>query len=240
MLLFMQTTSVYAVKEMTEYLVRQKERALPTSMGDIQRRFGAIPYGWREIDIAAVAAEMIADGKITLKYAGNVIASGDKKLPDYMRRKTEIDKAIISFRVAPPVALIKKTRDFLGEYFNCGIGAIPDTENELITYIIDKFSEQRDNMDKLLSEQYARHNYPGKPIVEQGAKLCSELLLNKNDSIALLEQAIRMQDDFLDNAEDIADVLTFFRIQRPIFDKAQTLIDSISAEKNILVQNQPH
>ena len=40
-----------------------------------------------------------------------------------------------------------------------------------------------------------------------------------------------MQDDFLDNADDIADVLTFFRIQRPIFDKAQTLIDSISAEK---------
>lgn len=226
-----ETPNADAVKEMTEYLVRQKERALPTSMGDIQRRFGAIPYGWREIDIAAVAAEMIADGKITLKYAGNIIASGDKKLPDYLRRKTEIDKAIISFRIAPPVALIKKTRDFLGEYFNCGIGAIPDTENELIAYIIDKFSEQRDNMDKLLSEQYARHNYPGKLIVEQGAKLCSDLLLNKNDSIALLEQAIRLQDDFLDNADDIADVLTFFRIQRPIFDKAQTLIDSISGEK---------
>lgn len=177
-----------AVKEMIEYLVRQKERALPTSMGDIQCRFGAIPYGWHKIDIAAVAAEMIADGKITLKYAGNVITSGDKKLPDYLCRKTEIDKAIISFRIAPPVALIKKTRDFLGEYFNCGIGAIPATENELITYIIDKFSEQRDNMDKLLSEQYARHNYPGKPIVEQGAKLCSELLLNKNDSIACLNR----------------------------------------------------
>ncbi len=56
-----------AVKELTEYLVRQKERNLPTSMGDIQRRFSAIPYGWREIDIAAVAAEMIAAGKITLR-----------------------------------------------------------------------------------------------------------------------------------------------------------------------------
>lgn len=86
-------------------------------------------------------------------------------------------------------------------------------------------------MDRLLSEQYAHHNYPGKSIVEQGTKLCSDLLLHKNDSIALLEQAIRMQDDFLDNAEDIADVLIFFRVQRPIFDKAQALIDSISAEK---------
>lgn len=220
-----------AVKELTEYLVRQKERNLPTSMGDIQRRFSAIPYGWREIDIAAVAAEMIAAGKITLKYAGNVIPASDKKLPDYLRRKTEIDKAIISFRVAPPVALIKKARDFLGEYYNCGLGAIPDTENELIAYIIDKFSEQRDNLNDLLSKQYASYNYPGKAIVEQGVKLCNDLLMQKNDSIALLEQAVKMQDDFLDNAEDIADVLTFFRVQQQIFDKAQEKLDAVSAEK---------
>ncbi|SFX61047.1 BREX system P-loop protein BrxC [Ruminococcus sp. XPD3002] len=225
------TPNADAVKEMNEYLVRQKERALPTSMGDIQRRFSAIPYGWREIDIAAVAAEMIADGKITLKYAGNVIAASDKKLPDYLRRKTEIDKAIISFRVAPPVALIKKSRDFLGEYYNCGLGAIPDTENELITYIIDKFTDQRNNLNDLLSKQYANHNYPGKAIVEQGVRLCNDLLMHKNDSIALLEQAVKMQDDFLDNAEDIADVLTFFRVQQQIFDKAQEKLDAVSAEK---------
>lgn len=225
------TPNADAVKEMNEYLVRQKERALPTSMGDIQRRFSAIPYGWREIDIAAVAAEMIAAGKITLKYAGNVIPASDKKLPDYLRRKTEIDKAIISFRVAPPVALIKKARDFLGEYYNCGLGAIPDTENELIAYIIDKFSEQRDNLNDLLSKQYASYNYPGKAIVEQGVKLCNDLLMQKNDSIALLEQAVKMQDDFLDNAEDIADVLTFFRVQQQIFDKAQEKLDAVSAEK---------
>ena len=225
------TPNADAVKEMNEYLVRQKERALPTSMGDIQRRFSAIPYGWREIDIAAVAAEMIAEGKITLKYAGNVIAASDKKLPDYLRRKTEIDKAIISFRVAPPVALIKKARDFLGEYYNCGLGAIPDTENELITYMIDKFTQQRDNLNDLLSKQYANHNYPGRTIVEQGVKLCNDLLMHKNDSIALLEQAVKMQDDFLDNAEDIADVLTFFRVQQQIFDKAQDKLDAVLAEK---------
>lgn len=225
------TPNADAVKEMNEYLVRQKERALPTSMGDIQRRFSAIPYGWREIDIAAVAAEMIADGKITLKYAGNVIAASDKKLPDYLRRKTEIDKAIISFRVAPPVALIKQARDFLGEYYNCGLGAIPDTENELITYIVDKFTQQRDNLNDLLSKQYTNHNYPGKAIVEQGVKLCNDLFMHKNDSIALLEQAVKMQDDFLDNADDIANVLTFFRVQQQFFDKAQEKLDAVSAEK---------
>ncbi|WP_336595085.1 hypothetical protein [Bacteroides acidifaciens] len=55
--------------------------------------------------------------------------------------------------------------------------------------------------------------------------------MQKNDSIALLEQAVKMQDDFLDNAEDIADVLTFFRVQQQIFDKAQEKLDAVSAEK---------
>lgn len=220
-----------AVKELLQYLEMQKMKSLPTSMGDIQRRFSAIPYGWREIDIAAITAELIANGKITVKYAGNMIAAADKKMPDYLRRRTEIDKTIISFRIAPPSALIKKVRDFLGEYFNCGIGGISDSENELIEYIIDKFSSQREEFSKLLGEQYAKYNYPGKSIVEQGMKLCNELMMNKNDHIALLEKAVKMQDDFLDNSEDMADVLTFFRVQQSIFDKAKNLLDSVSSEK---------
>ena len=40
-----------------------------------------------------------------------------------------------------------------------------------------------------------------------------------------------MQDDFLDNADDIADVLTFFRVQQQIFDKAQEKLATVSAEK---------
>ncbi len=219
-----------AVREITEYLLRRKEHGLPVSMGDIQRRFSDIPYGWREIDIAAVAAKMIADGKISLKYAGKVIPASDKNLPDYLRLRTETDKAVISFRITPPVALIKKVRDFLSEYFNCGIGTVPDTENELITYITNKFTEQSESMNRLLTEQYSGHNYPGKQSVEQGVKLCGDLLVNKNDSIALMEQAVKMQDDLLDNAEDISDVLTFFRIQQQIYDKAQDKYNSVMAE----------
>ena len=49
-----------AIKELLQYLEIQKERQLPTSMGDLQKRFQAIPYGWSEIDIAAIVAELIA------------------------------------------------------------------------------------------------------------------------------------------------------------------------------------
>lgn len=57
--------------------------------------------------------------------------------------KTEIDKAIIAFKVAPPTALIKKCREFLSEYHNCTLGAIPDDEAGLIRYITEKFDTER-------------------------------------------------------------------------------------------------
>ena len=220
-----------AVKELFQYLEIQKMRHLPTSMGDIQKRYQAIPYGWREVDIAAVTAELIAVQKLQLKYGGAVIQPSDRKMTDYLRKRTEIDKAIIDFRVAPPTALIKKCREFLSEYHNCTLGAVPDDEDGLIAYIIEKFETERKELNDLLSSEYVSTPYPGKKIVENGVKLCNDLLLQKNDNIALLKKTADMQDDFLDFAEDMSDVNTFFRVQKPIFDSAGTLVELVNAEK---------
>ena len=50
-----------AAAKMEEYLEMQHRRNLPTSMADVQSRYQAMPYGWREIDIVAVAARLISD-----------------------------------------------------------------------------------------------------------------------------------------------------------------------------------
>ena len=43
-----------AAAKVEEYLEVQYMKKLPTSMDDIQSRYQAIPYGWKEIDVAAV------------------------------------------------------------------------------------------------------------------------------------------------------------------------------------------
>lgn len=220
-----------ASKELLQYLEIQKERQLPTSMGDLQKRYQAIPYGWREIDIAAIVAELIAAQKLVLKYGGTIISPSDKKIIDYLRKKTEIDKAIIAFKVAPPTALIKKCREFLSEYHNCTLGAIPDDEAGLIRYITEKFDTERAVLQGRIAKEYAFSAYPGKNVVENGIKLCEKLLAQKNDSIALLKKAVELQDDFLDFSEDISDVDTFFRIQREIFDRAKAQTEQLDTEK---------
>ena len=45
-----------ALNEISQWLELQNQKLLKTSMGDVQRRYQAIPYGWREIDIAAMIA----------------------------------------------------------------------------------------------------------------------------------------------------------------------------------------
>ncbi|MFR2438432.1 MAG: hypothetical protein ACLS8H_10510, partial [Ruminococcus sp.] len=220
-----------ASKELLQYLEIQKERQLPTSMGDLQKRYQAIPYGWREIDIAAIVAELIAAQKLVLKYGGVIISPSDKKIIDYLRKKTEIDKAIIAFKVAPPTALIKKCREFLSEYHNCTLGAIPDDETGLLRYITEKFDTECAALQGRIAKEYAFSAYPGKNVVENGIKLCEKLLAQKNDSIALLKKAVELQDDFLDFSEDISDVDTFFRVQREIFDRAKAQTEQLDTEK---------
>lgn len=56
-------------------------------MADVQSKYSAIPYGWKEIDIAAVAAQLIYSQKVTIKYAGNTIQPDDPKLPDMLRKR---------------------------------------------------------------------------------------------------------------------------------------------------------
>lgn len=221
-----------AVEEIEQYLASQDMKRLPTSMGDIQKRFSGIPYGWREIDIAAVVASLISARKVTIRFGGNVIQPTDKHIPDYLRRKGEIDKTLVSRRIAIPDSLMKKAREFLKEYFNTM--DVPTDEDGVIAYVSEQFAAERDRLQHLLDDQYGNTAYPDRAVVEHGVQLCRELLLQKKDNTALLEKMVDMEDDFLDLAEDMADVQAFFKNQKAIFDDAAALLVSLSAEGEYL------
>ena len=225
-----------AVDEVEQFLELQGMKMLPTSMGDIQHRFSAIPYGWREIDIAAVICSLIATRKVALQYSGNMIQPSDKHIPDYLRRKTEIDKTLVTRKVAISDSLMKKSREFLKEFFNTM--DVPSDEDGLITYVLDGFTAERAKLQGLLDDQYSAGAYPDKAIVENGVKLCDSLLSQKKDNTALLTKMISMEDELLDLCEDMASVLAFFKNQRPIFDEASLLLDKMTAEREYLQAEQ--
>ncbi|MDD2502612.1 MAG: BREX system P-loop protein BrxC [Clostridia bacterium] len=206
-----------AVVKMEEYLEMQYRKKLPTSMADIQSRYSGIPYGWREIDIAAVAARLIYEQKVTIKYAGSTIQPNNLKLPDMLRKKSEIGKTVIYNRVVIPAEKMKEVKEFLREYFD--VMDVPNDEDGLIKFIVDKFSMQKTHYEEL-NECYIGHTYPDHALVQSAIALMSEVLSQQKDNIALINRVIQKEDDLDDNKEAMQNVESFFKNQVKVFDDA--------------------
>ncbi len=209
-----------AAVKVEEYLEMQFRKNLPTSMADIQSRYQAIPYGWKEIDIAFVAAMLVYEQKVTIKYGGATIQPDNTKLPDMLRKKSEIGKTSIKIREHIKAAHIKAIKEFLREYFD--VMDVPDDEDGLIAFIVTKFSEQKAHYEELNS-RYTGHKYPDQALVTQGISLMNDVLSQQKDNIALIERIIKKQIDLCDNKDDLQNVEAFFKNQVSLFDTAAQL-----------------
>ena len=211
------TRNEEAANRMYEFLEMQDNRKLPTSMADIQSRYSAIPYGWREIDIAAVAAKLINTQRVTIKYAGMTIQPGDRRLPDMLRKKSEIGKTSISKRHVLSLQKMKQTREFLRVFFE--VMDVPQDEDGLIRFIVDQFTTLGQHYSEL-DARYEGHKYPDHPLVKHAIELVSDVLSQQKDNEALIARLLARQDDLDESKEDMQAVESFFSTQVDTFDRA--------------------
>lgn len=213
-----------AAVKVEEYLEMQNEKKLPTSMADIQSRYQDIPYGWKEIDIAVVVAMLIFDQKVTIKYGGETIQPDNPRLPDMLRKKSEIGKTSVSKRKVITASKMKAVKDFLREYFD--IMDVPSDEDGLVKCIIEKFEEEKSHFEEL-NHRYIGHKYPDHNLVQKSISLISGVLSQRKDNTALIDRVLNDEDDLLDNKDDIQGVEGFFKNQVNVFNSAVELLESI-------------
>lgn len=206
-----------AAAKMEEYLEMQAKKNLPTSMLDIQTRYSAIPYGWREIDIAYVAAMLIYQQKVTIKYAGATIQPDDPKLPDMLRKRTEVGKTSISKRIVVSAANMREVKEFLRDYYD--VMDVPDDEDGLIRYIVEHLEAEKAHYQSL-NQRYENHKYPDHLIVQNGIHLVEDILSQQKDNIALIQRVIDKEDALYDQHDKMAKVEDFFKNQVVLFDSA--------------------
>ncbi len=220
-----------AAAKVEEYLEMQAVKKLPTSMMDIQTRYQAIPYGWREIDVAAVVALLIHDQKVTVKYAGTTIQPSDPKLLSMLRKKSEIGKTIVSKRQSVTSANMKAARALLRDYLD--VMDVPEDEDGLVSFIVNSLENKKTTYNNL-SARYDARKYPDKPIVTRAIDLLTGILAQQKDNIALISELIRKQDDLLDSKEDMQKVESFFKSQVQVFDAACKMLDDLHNELDYL------
>ena len=206
-----------AAAKIAEYLQMQDNKRIAVSMADIQSRYQAKPYGWKEIDIAAVVAMLIFQQKVTLKYMGETVQPNNPRLPELLRKRTEVGKVQISIRKSPPAQKMKDATKILREYFN--LMNVAGDEDGLIRQIIDLFNSKKEHYDSLLA-RYSNHKYPDKLLVVRAGKLMDEVLSQRKDNIALINCIIDKEEDFDDLSEALDKVESFFKNQVNVFDAA--------------------
>ncbi|MBM6924220.1 BREX system P-loop protein BrxC [Hydrogenoanaerobacterium saccharovorans] len=220
-----------AAAKIEEYLEMQAMKNLPTSMADIQSRYSAIPYGWKEIDIAAVVARLIYDQKVTIKYAGSTIQPDNPKLPDMLRKKSEIGKTSISKRQMIAATKMRAVKELLREYFD--VMDVPDDEDGLVAFVVQKFGELKDHYTELKS-RYEGHKYPDQSLVAASIEQMDKVLCQRKDNIALIDAILKEEDNLFDNKEKMQRVEGFFKNQVQVFDAAVRMEDDLRNDLHYL------
>lgn len=206
-----------AAAKIEKYLEIHFNQNLPTTMSDVQSDFQKDPYGWREIDIAAVVAMLIRDQKVTIKYGGTTIQPSDPKLPDMLRKKSEIGKTSISTRQNISIQKIREVREFLRDYFD--EMDVPEDEDGLIAHIVRKFNGELEHYTEL-DARYEGHKYPDQLKVRQAISLVKDILSQQKDNLALIQRVIDREDALYDMHDALQDVEEFFKTRVALFDAA--------------------
>ena len=223
-----------AAAKVEKYLEIQFNQNLPTTMSDLQDRFQKKPYGWREIDIAAVVAMLIYDQKVTIKYGGATIQPSDPKLPDMLRKKSEIGKTSISKRQVVSIQKIREVRDFLRDFFD--EMDVPEDEDGLIAHIVEKFNGELEHYTKL-DARYDGHKYPDQGKVKQAIALVKDILSQQKDNTALIQRVIDREDTLYDMRDELQEVEEFFKTRVTLFDAAVQYEQDLSVDRDYIAKD---
>ena len=223
-----------AAAKVEKYLEIQFNQNLPTTMSDLQDRFQKKPYGWREIDIAAVVAMLIYDQKVTIKYGGATIQPSDPKLPDMLRKKSEIGKTSISKRQVVSIQKIREVRDFLRDFFD--EMDVPEDEDGLIAHIVEKFNGELEHYTKL-DARYDGHKYPDQGKVKQAIALVKDILSQQKDNTALIQRVIDREDTLYDMRDELQEVEEFFKTRVTLFDTAVQYEQDLSVDRDYIAKD---
>lgn len=219
-----------ALNEVENYLRMKEKRVSSVTMSDIQNYFQSSPFGWREIDISALAAFLLYKRKIDIEYGGQKLSAADSIVANILRKNREMERIKVKVHQSVSVGNLRKAREFLREYF--GDMNVPDTEEDLVPYILQKFEEEKTDLKKML-ERYTGHKYPDRANVAKAKERVESILNNQGDSIALIDKILAQGNELLDLKEILERVKNFFESQVEIFDAAVKLEKDLQENRDV-------
>jgi KAP family P-loop domain len=208
-----------ALEEMLRHLDRMKQRDKRVTLRDLLSEFTGKPFGWNELNIQALIAQLVLTEKIRLfdsKEPGKPLDRYDPVTGQILLKTRESEKIIIKIREVTSSLLLNKAKKILLELTSTGNW--PDKEDEFYTEAQNAFEQLIQQISALI-ERYQGHHYPGQDLLVQYVTLLKKVQQaeNQGDFFQALETE---ENDLLDLAEDTATVKSFFESQSSLWDEA--------------------
>ncbi|MDO5049554.1 MAG: BREX system P-loop protein BrxC [Actinomycetaceae bacterium] len=228
--------NIGAIKAMQQFLDARAITLQRTTMGDIQRDFQQAPFGWRELDIAAVVALLVTNQYARITRGEVKIDPTNPMMLDYLLKQSEVDRVVVEKRESLPAAVISATRKLLRDLVRRA--DIPTDEDGIVHFVRTYLTEQRDKYSSFIQERYRdEERYPGQSSVRMAIRLADSILDQGTDDAAFLAKFVANEEALVDNAEHLQEVEDFFESeQKTHFDKALRTVQKIMEER-VYVQN---
>ena len=110
---------------------------------------------------------------------------------------------------------------------------VPEDEDGLISYIGNKFSNEKSHYEDLL-HLYSGHSYPDKNLVELAVTLTKNVISQQKDNVALIDYLIKQEDSLYSMKDSLQNVEEFFRTQVGLFDSAVVYAGKVSVDQEYL------
>jgi hypothetical protein len=195
-----------ALNEMREYL-QLKASQSRVMLSDVVDRFSGAPWGWKpEWEIVLLIARLFMAGEIKLVSDNSDLEPSSAV--DALTKSVRFKQVSILKRKTADAVQLKRARELHKDLFS-RLGR--DDEDGLVADFRESLTQWQSKL-KEFSHLSTTKYYPGKAVIEQNVLSISKQLAIR-DSFEFVEAILANKDEWLDAADDIHDLISFYTTQ---------------------------
>lgn len=195
-----------ALNEMREYL-QLKASQSRVMLSDVVERFSGAPWGWKpDFEIVLLIARLYMAGEIKLVSDNSDLEPGSAV--DALTKSVRFKQVSILKRKTADAVQLKRARELHKDLFS-RLGR--DDEDGLVADFRESLNQWQSKLKEYSHLSTTKH-HPGKAVIEQNVLGISKQLAIR-DSFEFVEAILAKRDAWLDAAEDIHDLISFYTTQ---------------------------
>lgn len=219
-----------AIKELRDYLnlAASQTRVM---LSDVVDRFAGIPWGWKpEWETVLLIARLFMAGEIKLMLEGSDLDPASAVEP--LTKSNRFKQVSILKRKVADASSLKRARELYKDLFQ-KLGR--EEEDALVADFRARLTEWQTELKGFVLTANTAH-HPGKTDIDAALTRIAQQLSTR-DSFAFIEALLAAKDDWLDAAEDIHDLVNFYKTQitawRKLLDGLRAFADNAEALKKV-------